>query len=253
MSGHSKWAGIKHKKALVDAHRGKIFTKLIREITTAAKQGGGNIDANPRLRQAIEEARYYNMPSDNIKKAIQRGTGELPGVSYEECIYEGYGPEGVAVMVRVLTDNRNRTTSELRKIFAQNGGSLGEAGCVGWIFSQKGLISISKKRINEEDLIALAIEGGAEDIQTDDKDFYHIITPLSEIERVKKVLEKIGIEKSEITMVPSTYIRLEGEKAEQMLKLMNELDENDDVQAVYANFDIPDEILEKASGSAGSG
>ena len=246
MSGHSRWAGIKHKKAAIDAQRGKIFTKLIREITVAVKHGGENPEANPRLRKAIEEARGYNMPADNIKRAMQRGTGELPGVTYEECIYEGYGPGGVAVMVKVLTDNKNRITSELRKIFSRNGGSLGEAGCVNWMFSPKGLVSISKKRIGEEDLMTLALEAGAEDIQIDDENFYQIITSPADLERVKKSIEKIGIEKSEITMVPQTYIKLNGEMAEQMLRLMNELDDNEDVQQVYANFDIPDEVLEKA-------
>lgn len=245
MSGHSKWAGIKHRKAAVDAQRGKMFTKIIREITVAAKQGGGNPDTNPRLRKAIEDAKDYNMPANNIKRAIQRGTGELEGVSYEECIYEGYGPGGVAVMVKVLTDNRNRVTSELRKIFSQHNGNLGEAGCVSWMFSQKGLISISKKRIAEEDLMALTLESGVEDIQTDDKDFYQIIISPSDFEKVKDAMKKIGIEKSEITMVPKTYIKLEGQQAEQMLHLMNALDDNEDIQAVYANFDIPDEIIEK--------
>lgn len=246
MSGHSRWAGIKHKKAVVDAQRGKIFTKLIREITVAVKHGGENPDSNPQLRKAIDEAKSYNMPSDNIKRAIQRGTGELPGVTYEECIYEGYGPGGVAVMVRALTDNKNRVASEIRKIFSKNGGNLGEAGCVSWMFSPKGIISISKKRITEEDLMTLALESGAEDIQTDDDNFYQIITSPADLEKVKKVIEKIGIEKSEITMMPQTYIKLNGRSAEQMLHLMNELDDNEDVQAVFANFDIPDEILEKA-------
>lgn len=246
MSGHSRWAGIKHKKAAIDAQRGKMFTKLIREITVAVKHGGENPDSNPRLRKAIEEARSYNMPADNIKRAIQRGTGELPGVTYEESVYEGYGPGGVAVMVRVLTDNKNRITSELRKIFSKNGGNLGEAGCVGWMFSPKGVISISKKRINEEDLMVLALEAGAEDIQADDENFYQIITVPADLEKVKKAMEKIGIEKSEITMLPQTYIKLGGETAEQMLRMMNELDDNEDVQAAFANFDIPDEILEKA-------
>lgn len=244
MSGHSRWAGIKHKKAAVDVQKGKIFTKLIREITVAVRQSGDNVDSNHRLRKSIEEARSYNMPADNIKRAIQRGTGELPGVSYEECVYEGYGPGGVAVMVKVLTDNKNRITSELRKIFSKNGGNLGEAGCVNWIFSQKGLILISKKRINEEDLMVLVLESGAEDIQTDDEN-YQIITSPTDFERVKKTIEKIGIEKSEITMIPQTYVKLNDGEAERMLRLMNELDDNEDVQAVFANFDIPDEIIEK--------
>lgn len=246
MSGHSRWAGIKHKKAAIDAQRGKMFTKLIREITIAVRQGGDNPDSNPRLRKAIEEAKSYNMPADNIKRAVQRGTGELPGVTYEECVYEGYGPGGVAVIIKALTDNKNRVASEIRKIFSKHGGNLGEAGCVSWMFSPKGLISLSKKRVTEEDLMTLALEAGAEDIQADDENFYHIVTPPADLEKVKKAMEKIGIEKSEITMLPQTYVKLEGGAAEQMLRLMNELDDNEDVQTVFANFDIPDEILDKA-------
>jgi len=246
MSGHSKWASIKHKKADLDAQRGKAFTKIIKEIVTAARQSGGNPDSNPRLRQAIADARENNMPSENVKKAIQRGTGELPGISYEESVFEGYGPNGVAVMVKVLTDNKNRATSEVRKIFMRNGGNLGEAGCVNWIFSQKGLIYISKKRVTEEDLMTIAIENGAEDVQADDKEMYHIITETKDLEKIKKSLEKIGTDKAEVTMIPSSYVKLEGGKAEQMIRMMNELDEQDDVQEVFANFDIPDEIFEKA-------
>ncbi|OIO00674.1 YebC/PmpR family DNA-binding transcriptional regulator [Candidatus Desantisbacteria bacterium CG_4_10_14_0_8_um_filter_48_22] len=246
MSGHSKWASIKHKKADLDAQRGKAFTKIIKEIVTAARQSGGNPDSNPRLRQAIADARENNMPSENVKKAIQRGTGELPGISYEESVFEGYGPNGVAVMVKVLTDNKNRATSEVRKIFMRNGGNLGEAGCVNWIFSQKGLIYISKKRVTEEDLMTIAIENGAEDVQADDKEMYHIITETKDLEKIKKSFEKIGTDKAEVTMIPSSYVKLEGGKAEQMIRMMNELDEQDDVQEVFANFDIPDEIFEKA-------
>lgn len=247
MSGHSKWSSIKHKKAAIDARRGKMFSKVIREIVMASKEGGGNPDSNPRLRRAMDDAKSYNMPSDNIKKAVKRGTGELPGVSYEEILYEGYGPSGVAVLAKVLTDNRNRTTAEIRKVFTHNGGSLGETGCVNWMFSQKGVISINKKRINEEDLMSLALDGGAEDIQTDDRDFYDIVTSPSAMEDMKKIVEKIGSDKSEVTFIPNSYVKLEGEKAEKILRFVNELDELDDVQVVYANFDVPDEVLEKAA------
>lgn len=240
MSGHSKWAGIKHKKAVVDAKRGKIFTRIIREITIAARQGGPNPDNNPRLRKAIEAAKDANMPSDNIKKAIQRGTGEIPGTVYEEVVYEGYGPGGVAVMLEATTDNRNRTTSEIRKIFSQHGGSLGENGCVSWMFSSKGYIAVEKSKVSEEQLLALALEAGAEDFRTEDDDYYEIITLVENFEKVKKTLEEknIPIATAEVTMLPQTYIKLTGADAQKMLSLMEELEEHDDVKNVYANFDI---------------
>jgi len=249
MSGHSKWAGIKHKKAIVDAKRGQIFSKLIREITVAAKQGGGEPGGNPRLRVAVDKARAVNMPHDNIKKAIQRGTGELPGVIYEELIYEGYGPGGVAVLVEVTTDNKNRVTAEIRKAFSRHGGNLGDAGCVGWMFNKKGYISVDKAKIREEELMEIALESGAEDVKSDDEDLFEIITVPQDFEKVKKSVKAKNIEISsqEITMLPQTYIRLEGSKAEQMLRLMDELDNNDDVQNVYANFDIPKAIMEKVT------
>jgi YebC/PmpR family DNA-binding regulatory protein len=249
MSGHSKWAGIKHKKAIIDAKRGQIFSKLIREITVAAKQGGDDPSGNPRLRVAIEKAKTVNMPQDNIKKAIQRGTGELPGVSYEELVYEGYGPGGVAVIVEVTTDNKKRIAAEVRKAFSRHGGNLGDAGCVGWMFNKKGYISVDKSKIKEEELIEIALESGAEDVKSDDEDVFEIITQPRDSEKVKRSLmaKNIEINSAEITMVPQTYIRLEGSKAEQMLRLMDELDNNDDVQNVYANFDIPKAIMEKVS------
>lgn len=251
MSGHSKWAGIKHKKAAVDAQKGRLFTKIIREIAIAARQGGGISDTNPRLRKAIDNARGANMPQANITKAIQRGTGELPGVNYEECIYEGYGPGGVAVLIEGTTDNKNRSTSEIRKIFNRFGGNLGENGCVSWMFSQKGLIQIDKKKIEEEELMNLAIEAGAEDFASDDEDVYEIITDPGSLEKVKKPIERIGTELAEVTMVPKTYIKLDGKHAEQMLRLMDALEEHEDVQKVYANFDIPKEIMEKVQSGGG--
>ena len=249
MSGHSKWAGIKHKKAIVDAKRGQIFSKIIREIAVAARQGGGDPAGNPRLRVAVDKARAVNMPRDNIKKAIQRGTGELPGVNYEELVYEGYGPGGIAVLVEVTTDNKNRVTAEVRKAFSRHGGNLGDAGCVGWMFNKKGYISIDKSNIEEEEIIEIALESGAEDVKSDDEDLFEIITQPQDFEKVKTSLggKNIEINSAEITMLPQTYIKLEGSKAEQMLRLMDELDNNDDVQNVYANFDIPKAIMEKVT------
>ncbi|MFB0527924.1 MAG: YebC/PmpR family DNA-binding transcriptional regulator [bacterium] len=249
MSGHSKWAGIKHRKAAVDAKRGQIFSKIIREITMAARQGGGDSAGNPRLRVAVDKARSVNMPQDNIKKAIKRGTGELPGVTYEELVYEGYGPGGVAVLVEVTTDNKNRATAEVRKTFSRHGGNLGDAGCVGWMFNKKGYISVDKNKIKEEELIEISLESGAEDVKADDEDLFEIITQPRDFEKVKRSLQEKNIEinSAEITMLPQTYIKLEGTKAEQMLRLMDDLDNNDDVQNVYANFDIPKEIMEKVS------
>lgn len=246
MSGHSKWAGIKHRKMAQDAKRGKLFTKLIREITIAARLGGGNPDNNPRLRKAIEMAKEANMPQDNIKKAIMRGTGELPGAVYEEVVYEGYGPGGVAVIVEATTDNKNRTTAEIRKIFSQHGGSLGESGCVSWIFEQKGYITINKTDANEDELMSLALELGAEDFKSDDEDLYEIITSVENFEQIKQEIQKkYKLQQAEITMLPKTYVKLDGKNAEQILQLMDALEEHDDVKNVYANFDVPKEILEK--------
>lgn len=244
MSGHSKWAGIKHKKAKVDAQRGRIFTRLIKEITVAAKVSGGDPDANPRLRQAIQNARAANMPQENIMRAIKKGTGEIPGVSYEELSYEGYGPGGVAVLVEIFTDNRNRTASEIRKIFAKNGGNLGESGCVGWMFEKKGLITIETSKVDEEKLMAIVLEAGALDIRTEEST-YEVITSPKGFESVRKAIAGAGIEISnaEITMLPQTYVKLDGKPAQQMLHLMEALEEHEDVRNVYANFDIPEQIM----------
>jgi YebC/PmpR family DNA-binding regulatory protein len=249
MSGHSKWATTKHKKAAADAKRGKIFTKLIREITIASRIGGGDPDGNPRLRTAILKAKEQNMPADNIKKAIQRGTGELPGVNYEEAVYEGYGPGGVAMLVEITSDNKNRTVSEIRHIFSKHAGNMGEAGCVAWMFHKKGYITVEKAKADEEKLMTLALEAGAEDMRADDEQNYEVITAPGDFEKVKKTLADSKVETSfaEVTMIPQSYIRLEGKDAEQMLRLMEALEEHDDVQNVYANFDIPSEIMEKAA------
>jgi YebC/PmpR family DNA-binding regulatory protein len=244
MSGHSKWAGIKHKKAKVDAQRGRIFTRLIREITVAARLGGGDPAGNPRLRDAMDKAKAANMPQDNITRAVKKGTGELEGVSYEECIYEGYGPGGVAIFLEAVTDNRNRTTAEVRKIFSKFGGNMGESGCVGWMFNKNGLIQVSAKGVDEEQLLATALEAGAEDVRSGEQTF-EIVTGLKDFGAVKTGLEQASfpIDQAEVTMVPQSTIRLEGKVAEQVLRLMDGLEEHDDVQHVYANFDIPEEIM----------
>ena len=244
MSGHSKWAGIKHKKAKVDAQRGRAFTKVIREITVAARVGGGDPAGNSRLRLAIEKAKAVNMPQDNIQRAIQKGTGELPGVSYEEYIYEGYGPGGVAILLEVLTDNKNRTTPEVRKIFTKHGGNLGEAGCVAWMFEKRGLIQVEAGKADEERLFGAALEAGAEDVRRSDN-LFEVITSPRDLEQVKDFLQRAEIEMAsgEVTMLPQSTVRLEGKPAQQTLRLMEELEEHDDVQNVYANFDIPEEIM----------
>lgn len=248
MSGHSKWAQIKHKKAHTDAKRGKVFTKIVKEIATAAKLGGGDPEGNPRLRTAIDNAKEVNMPHDNIKKAIMKGTGELPGVSYEEYLYEGYGPAGVAVMVEVMTDNKNRTVPEIRHIMSKNGGSLGESGCVSWIFEKKGYILVGKKKTSEDVLMAVALDAGAEDMKNDpQEENFEIITAPEDFSAVKEAVEKAGlpVESAEITMLPKTYVVLDEKAAEQMVRLIDALEDNDDVQNVYANFDIPDDVAEK--------
>ncbi len=246
MSGHSKWATTKHKKSAIDAKRGKIFTKITKEITVAAKLGGGDTDGNPRLRTAIAKAKDANMPSDNIKKAIMKGTGELPGVSYEETTYEGYGPGGAAVLADIMTDNKNRTVAEVRKIFTRHGGNMGEAGCVAWMFSKKGYIVVERSKADEDSLMSIALDAGALDMKSDDSNF-EIITEPKDLEKVKEALKQKNIEMTvaEATMVPQNYIKLEGKGAEQMLKLMEELEDHDDVQNVYANFDIPEDIIAK--------
>lgn len=247
MSGHSRWAGIKHKKAIIDAKRGKTFTRITREIVVAAKEGGGNLEHNARLRKAVDLAREANMPQDNIKKAIQRGTGEIPGIMYEEIAYEGYGPGGVAIMMDGTTDNRNRTASEIRKIFSSHGGNMGENGCVSWMFSQKGYIAVEKAKYNEEELMGIALELGAEDFKSDEGDVYEIVTQPADFEKVKKGLadKSIPLSASEITFQPQTYVTLTGKDAALMLRLMDALEEHDDVKNVYANFDISADEMEK--------
>ena len=246
MSGHNKWSTIKHKKGRADAKRGKLFTKIIREITVSAREGGGDPDANPRLRAAIADAKAANMPADNIKRAIQRGTGELPGTSYEAVTFEGYGPGGVAVMLEILTDNRNRTTPEIRHLFSKHGGNLGENGCVSWLFARKGSILIGRSdELDEDTMMERALEAGAEDLDISDEDYYRIATAAEDLHRVKEALEAGGldVETAELTMEPSTTTRLEGKPAEQMLRLMEAFDDHDDVQHIWANFDIDDDIL----------
>jgi len=244
MSGHSKWATTKHKKAATDAKRGKIFTKIGKEITVAARLGGGDPNGNARLRTAVAKAKAVSLPAENIKRAIQRGTGELPGVSYEEIIYEGYGPGGVAVIVESMTDNRNRTVSEVRNIFSKAGGNMGEAGCVSWMFHKKGYLVVNRARVDEDKLMTLALDAGAEDMQPEDDNFV-VTTAPNDFEKVKKALEDAGVvpDAAEITMIPQTYVKLDGKEAQQMLRLVETLEDNDDVQNVYANFDIPEEIL----------
>lgn len=249
MAGHSKWAQIKHKKAAVDAKRGKIFSKLAKEISVAARLGGGDPSMNPRLRTVIEKAKSANMPQENIKRAIQKGTGELPGTSYEEATYEGYGPGGVAMLIEVLTDNKNRTVAEIRHLMNKHGGSLGEAGCVSWIFEKKGYILVNKSTIDEETLMDVVIEAGAEDMKNDpQEENYEIITAPEDIHQIKENLKEKGIkiEVSEITMLPKTHVMIEGETATKMIRLMEALEDHDDVQNVYANFDVPDEIMAEA-------
>jgi YebC/PmpR family DNA-binding regulatory protein len=248
MSGHSKWHSIKHKKGAVDAKRGKAFTKLIKEITVAARLGGKDSDSNPRLRLAIAAAKAENMPKDNIERAIKKGTGELEGSSYEEFTYEGYGPGGVAILLDVLTDNKNRAVADVRHIFERAGGNLGEAGCVSWMFEQKGLISFKKGEVDENKLYELALEAGAEDIREEDEEI-EVTTELSSFEDVKAAFDEAGFSYTlaEVTMIPKSTVKLDGKYAQQMISLMEALEDNDDVNNVYANFDIPDEVMESLS------
>ncbi|MBI4248734.1 MAG: YebC/PmpR family DNA-binding transcriptional regulator [Elusimicrobia bacterium] len=241
MGGHSHWAGIKHKKAVIDAKRSKVFTRIIREITIAARIGGGILDNNPRLRKAIDDARAANMPADNVKRAIMKGTGELPGVQYEELTYEGYGPGGVAITCEVTTDSRNRTTSEIRRIFEKFGGNLGETGCVSWMFDQKGMIVIKKDQISEDKLTELVLEAGAEDLNAEDDEFYTIYTSPKDLDAVKKHLagRELALESCELTMVPKSFVDVSGKDAEKVVALMEALEEHDDTKNSYANFDIP--------------
>lgn len=249
MSGHSKWAQIKHKKAVVDVKRGKLFSKVSKEISVAARVGGPNPDMNPRLRLAIEKAKEANMPSDNIKRAMMKGTGELPGVAYEEAIYEGYGPGGVALMLEVMTDNKNRTVSEIRHIMSKNGGNMGESGCVAWMFDKKGYILVEKKNIDEDSLMSLSLDSGAEDMKNDPgEENYEIITLPEDLNRVRLHLEqeKIPLSMSEVTFIPRNYVQPSPDDAARVLNLMDALEEHDDIQNVYANIDVPDEVIAKA-------
>ena len=248
MSGHSKWSTIKHKKAAKDARRGKLFTKLIKEITVAARTGGGDINANPRLRTAVLTARGNSMPGENIDRAIKKGTGELEGVTYEEIQYEGYGPGGAAILAQVLTDNRNRTVSEIRKLFTKHGGNMGETGCVAWMFDKKGLITIEKSQIDEDRLMGWVLEAGGEDVK-DEGDIFAVVTQPEDFEKVKEKLEheKLTLASAQVTMVPKNTVDIDEKHAEQILKLTEELEDHDDVQSVSANFNIPDELMEKAS------
>jgi YebC/PmpR family DNA-binding regulatory protein len=242
MSGHSKWHTIKHKKGALDAKRGKIFTKMIKEITVATRTGGsGDVDSNARLRKAVSDAKAQNMPNDTIDRAIKRGMGEGEGANYDEVTYEGYGPNGVAVMVEAMTDNRNRTVAEIRHIFSKNGGNMGESGSVGWMFDKKGYIVVDKAAKSEDELFEIVIEAGADDMQ-DDGDVFEIITTPENFDAVHEAIKKAGVtpQAAEISMIPQNYIHLEGPDASQMLKLYDALEDNDDVQKVYANFDIDD-------------
>jgi YebC/PmpR family DNA-binding regulatory protein len=250
LAGHSKWAQIKHKKAHTDAKRGRVFTRIVKEISVAARIGGGDTNGNPRLRTAIEKAKEVNMPFDNIKKAIMKGTGELPGQSFEEFVYEGYGPSGVALMIEVMTDNKNRTVPEIRHIMTKHNGSLGETGCVAWLFNKKGYILIDKVNVSEDEVMSIALDAGAEDMKNDpQEENYEIVTSQEDLDTVKAGLEKarIPIASAEITMLPQNYVVLDEKAAEQMIRLMEALEDHDDVQNVYANFDIPDAVEEKVS------
>jgi len=249
MSGHSKWATIKHKKGALDAKRGKIFTRLIKEIGIAAKNGGGDPDTNPRLRGAILAAKAENMPADNIKRAIQRGTGELPGATYEEFLLEGYGPGGVALLLEINTDNRTRTVSEIRHVFQKSGGNMAEAGAVHWMFHKKGDIVIPKSAAKEDDLMAIVLDAGADDLR-DDGETWEVLTDPSAYEAVLEAVKKAGIEpaSASVAMIPQNYIKLEGAAAGTMIRLMEALEEHDDVQGVHSNFDIDQKLLEEVAG-----
>jgi YebC/PmpR family DNA-binding regulatory protein len=249
MSGHSKWHSIKHKKAKVDAQRGKVFTKLIKEITVAARLGGGNIEMNPRLRLAVAAAKAANMPAKNMDNAIKKGTGELPGVVYEEVVYEGYGPGGVAMYIPAMTDNKNRTVAEIRHLLGKYGGNLGESGCVAWMFSKRGIIKVDKEKISEEDLFMIALDAGAEDVVSEE-DGFEVFTEADSVDDVRAKLEENGIEpeSAERTMIPQNTVKLDGKQAEQMLKLMDVLEDHDDVQDVYSNFDIDEDVMAALAG-----
>jgi len=246
MAGHSKWANIKHRKGAADAKRGKIFTRLIKEITVAARMGGGDIEGNPRLRAAVTTAKTVNMPKDNIARAIKKGTGEIEGEVYDEILYEGYGPGGVAVLVECMTDNRNRTVADIRHYFAKSNGNLGESGCVAWMFDKKGTIQIEKTGISEEELMDLALEAGAEDVVEEDNGF-QVLTAPEEFETVREALEQAGVTMSdaEISMVPKNTVEVTDENvAKSLMKLLENLEDHDDVQNVHANFDMDDSLME---------
>ncbi len=248
MSGHNKWSTIKHKKGAADAKRGKMFSKLIKEISIAARMGGGDLDGNPRLRTAVNTARAANMPKENIDRAIKRGTGEIEGVIYEEMTYEGYGPGGVAVIMEVLTDNKNRTVAEVRHIFDKYSGNLGESGCVAWMFDKKGVVAVSAQGLTEDDVMELALDAGAQDVKSEGHTFEITAEP-TDFEAVRKAVEGKGwkVEFAEISMIPQNTVKLEGKRAEQMLKMMDALDDNDDTQKVFANFDISEEEMMRIS------
>jgi YebC/PmpR family DNA-binding regulatory protein len=248
MAGHSKWAQIKHKKAHTDKKRGKVFTKIVKEISVAARLGGGDPSGNPRLRLAIDKAKEVNMPADNIKRAIMKGTGELPGVSYDEIVYEGYGPGGTALLIEVLTDNRNRTVGEIRNLLSKSGGSMGESGCVAWIFDKHGYILVEKNKTDEDTLMTIVLDAGAQDMKNEpDEENYEIITAPEDMETVKAAIDSkgISIELAEVTMLPKNYVDLNEKAGEQMNRLMDSLEDHDDVQNVYANFNIPEESVAK--------
>ncbi len=249
MSGHSKWSTIKRKKEKNDAQRGRIFTKLVKEITIAAREGGGNVNVNARLRTAVLTSRAENVPQANIDRAIARGTGELEGIMYEELTYEGYGPAGVAVLIEAVTDNKNRTTPEIRHAFSKNGGNIGDTGCVAWMFDQKGLIVVNKEGQDEDEIMMIALDAGAEDIQ-DEGDTFDVFTSPSEFESVRSHLIENGIEpmRAEISRIPQSTVAIEGQEAGQLLRLLEVLEEHDDVQNVYANFDMDDKVLEEMNG-----
>ena len=248
MSGHSKWSTIKHKKGAADAKRGKIFTRIIKEMTVAARLGGGDPEGNPRLRSAVAEAKANNMPKDNIDRAIKRGTGEIEGAQYEELTYEGYGPGGVAVIVEALTDNGNRTTPEVRRIFEKNGGNLGTPGSVKFQFEKKGYFAVEKSAVGEDKLMEVALEAGADDLQTEDADVFEIYTAPENFEAVRQALEsnKIPTVEAKLDMVPSTYVAVDEQKSKAMMRLLEMLDDHDDTQNVYSNFDVPAEMMEEA-------
>jgi YebC/PmpR family DNA-binding regulatory protein len=250
MSGHSKWKTNKGKKMVADAKKGATYTKIIKELTILAREGGGNPDTNPRLRAVMQKAKEANMPNDNVKMAIKRGTGEIPGIVYESVTYEAYGPGGVAILVEALTDNKNRTTAELRNVMSKKGGNMAGAGSVSWMFVKKGYILIEKTQAKEDELMTIALEAGAEDFKSDDKNF-EITTSVQDLEKVKQAIQDKGIkwQDAELTMIPSSSVKVAGNEARQVLSLVEALEEHDDVQQVYANFDIPDEILEQMASS----